>query len=608
MAGILLVQLILALTICRGFGYTVPMEETPPYSNVTQLAGGAPVSAVAVGKGYSYYFVRVPAGHELSVKVENIINGSLSLYLRRDDLPTNQYDAKSTNAPLQVYQTLSELANCAQDSTEVYIGIWNPYDTSVLYTVTAEFVSKVLLSGSVASAVTGPRTYAYYTISVPYGYKVLASVDNSTANFDLYMRLADAPDRRWDLEQKAEPLHLGLLNCHMPPELVVCIGVYNANYWTAAEFTLRVELTNWTDYGCGDIEARSTARVMALLSDKAYSDVHTDWPVFAAPHMGECSTFEVVATVVPPCDCKYCMFCKDRRFPMAKVYRSATLRWVVVAFEGTDPTHVRDVLLDLNFPRTQANISGRDWGLAHQGFLEAWNAQARAVLDALQSVDGPHHLFVTGHSLGGGVATLAALELATQQRPAWAASVSVFTFGSPRVGDHVLATNYRALANNPDGLRMSLRYVNTQSHVNPLSDPITNLPWGAWGFEHVHDPVLVNGGTNDPTYVAHLMTSYIHGVQEDLPMDQRDDACSAALAPLLLQLRNGARGASGSWLVALSAVCLVAVTAAVVTAIYLSAQGKLGARRPRTAAQELDGLERRTPLLADTDTDPFATT
>ena len=80
-------------------------------------------------------------------------------------------------------------------------------------------------------------------------------------------------------------------------------------------------------------------------------------------------------------------------------------------------------------------------------------------------------LWVTGHSLGGAMATLASVRLTDEGYKVRA----VYTYGSPRVGDRVFRDSYR-LAN--------YRFVND-------NDLVPHLPF-RWCYKHVGKLRLVN--------------------------------------------------------------------------------------------------------------------
>ena len=100
---------------------------------------------------------------------------------------------------------------------------------------------------------------------------------------------------------------------------------------------------------------------------------------------------------------------------------------VVLAFRGTESTSLKDIKADVDARTTQDETGGK----IHTGFKEAfeeiyWDIREELNKDTLK--DKP--LFITGHSLGGALATIAAKKLSHKGGIA-----ACYTFGSPRVGD-----------------------------------------------------------------------------------------------------------------------------------------------------------------------------
>lgn len=93
----------------------------------------------------------------------------------------------------------------------------------------------------------------------------------------------------------------------------------------------------------------------------------------------------------------------------------------VVALRGTDSGDPTDLLDDGDLVQTQ----WRTGGLVHTGFARALRDVDGELLQALEL--NSCRLLVTGHSLGGAMATL----LASLHRPD-----HLYTFGSPRVGNN----------------------------------------------------------------------------------------------------------------------------------------------------------------------------
>jgi len=101
--------------------------------------------------------------------------------------------------------------------------------------------------------------------------------------------------------------------------------------------------------------------------------------------------------------------------------------FVILAFRGTEPTSVKDIRADAKGIKTKCATGG----FIHQGFKEAYELVADEIKTRLDQDDcKTKPLFITGHSLGGALATVATKALDHQGKIA-----ACYTFGSPRVGD-----------------------------------------------------------------------------------------------------------------------------------------------------------------------------
>ncbi|WP_291844626.1 lipase family protein [Maricaulis sp.] len=106
---------------------------------------------------------------------------------------------------------------------------------------------------------------------------------------------------------------------------------------------------------------------------------------------------------------------------------------LVLSFRGTEPTRMADLRTDLDLELMELP-HGRtlEGGVAkvHKGFYRAYRSvedQIAAVLEREDCMDLP--LFITGHSLGGGLAVVATRFVANGSRGA------CYTFGAPRVSN-----------------------------------------------------------------------------------------------------------------------------------------------------------------------------
>ena len=119
---------------------------------------------------------------------------------------------------------------------------------------------------------------------------------------------------------------------------------------------------------------------------------------------------------------------------------------VVISFRGSiDDINYADngdqVLIP--YPREPAG------GMVVRGFWNAYSSQRSAMLANLMTLlrggEPVKGVVITGHSLGAGQAVLAALDLALTLPTSL--TITMYTFGTPRVGDSVHAKRVRAATN-----------------------------------------------------------------------------------------------------------------------------------------------------------------
>lgn len=144
---------------------------------------------------------------------------------------------------------------------------------------------------------------------------------------------------------------------------------------------------------------------------------------------------------------------------------------LLIAFRGTQDA--KDWITDAKFRRTSW-----DGGSVHRGFAAAYNSVSeqirKALTDAAVNGGGISRLWLTGHSLGGALATLCALDM----RMDGYYVDGVYTFGSPRVGDSNFATYYNYLLRD-----RTFRITNG-------NDVVTRLPAFLAGYKHVGQEVF----------------------------------------------------------------------------------------------------------------------
>jgi pimeloyl-ACP methyl ester carboxylesterase len=153
----------------------------------------------------------------------------------------------------------------------------------------------------------------------------------------------------------------------------------------------------------------------------------------------------------------------------------------LVVFRGT--ANVRNWLSDLDtIPTT------RPYGRIHRGFYNAFLPLRDWVLQQLAAAGKPR-VVIVGHSLGGALANLLAVEAPSSLPVQW-----VFTFGQPRVG---IGSSYTGAVNNRYG-KQYVRFVNN-------NDVVPRVP--PWPFAHVGRLVQFDangavGGDPEALFVA----------------------------------------------------------------------------------------------------------
>jgi predicted lipase len=142
----------------------------------------------------------------------------------------------------------------------------------------------------------------------------------------------------------------------------------------------------------------------------------------------------------------------------------------VIAFRGT-------LILSLHNWKANFEVGWVGTPPRHHGFNRAWREmepEVRAWLAQHQ----PKWITLTGHSLGGAIATVAALDLAKD----WSID-EVVVFGCPRVGSDEFATAYSTASRASDDRTIGLEAITTR-YVK-TTDLVARIPWEALGYRHV---------------------------------------------------------------------------------------------------------------------------
>ena len=144
--------------------------------------------------------------------------------------------------------------------------------------------------------------------------------------------------------------------------------------------------------------------------------------------------------------------------------------------------------------------------VAAEGFQDAYLTVSSAVIQWLEKMTTSKdssffRLHIAGHSLGGALATLAAVDLSQR---GWQVA-AVVTFGSPKVGQR----QFRELHQQLQLSECTARFVNQ-------ADPVPRVPPACWDFEHVVKEYVLAWGWLSPS--SHSMEgsakSYLHTLQD----------------------------------------------------------------------------------------------
>ncbi|MDF2814917.1 MAG: lipase [Paenibacillus sp.] len=111
---------------------------------------------------------------------------------------------------------------------------------------------------------------------------------------------------------------------------------------------------------------------------------------------------------------------------------------IIVAFRGTSST--ADWVSNA-IARQEKFKCVPNSGWTHCGFTQIYYSVRSTILSVMKRLSERKILYVTGHSLGGALATLCAMDLAENTK---FKNPRVYTYGSPRVGDPTFAKAYSA--------------------------------------------------------------------------------------------------------------------------------------------------------------------
>jgi triacylglycerol lipase len=159
-----------------------------------------------------------------------------------------------------------------------------------------------------------------------------------------------------------------------------------------------------------------------------------------------------------------------------QAFLAANGDYSVLAFRGTEVSKKKDVMTDIKATQISL-IEGR----VHSGFRTAYESVRPEIEKFLSDLD-EIPLYITGHSLGAALATVATQEL--EKNPVFKKRIAAcYTFGSPRVGNSQYDRSFKAPI---------YRMVNT-------TDIVTVIPLLAMGYIHIGDVRFLGRKAGDLT-------------------------------------------------------------------------------------------------------------
>jgi predicted lipase len=142
----------------------------------------------------------------------------------------------------------------------------------------------------------------------------------------------------------------------------------------------------------------------------------------------------------------------------------------------------------------------------HRGFMAAYFAIRDPLLKVVDQFRD-QRIIVTGHSLGGALATIGALDLQYNLGTADNFSFSVYTYGAPRVGNLALVESFNRRV--PDSHRFIYGW-----------DVVTRVPREWQGYSHVDQAVQLGNRWTwrvlSRRFSDHSIGQYIEAIEQEL--------------------------------------------------------------------------------------------
>lgn len=180
---------------------------------------------------------------------------------------------------------------------------------------------------------------------------------------------------------------------------------------------------------------------------------------------------------------------------------------IVVTFRGTRTFKDNESDQDLyQVPYPFVKNAGK----THRGFTSIYESTRNQLIRELTKLSTTKRLFVTGHSLGGALAVLAAFDIAVNTR---FKNTFVYTYGSPRVADPVFASQFNRCVKN------SIRIFNVHDIIPTLPEQAYLPPFTKNGlfYQHVDKKVSLSFQLNSLPVRNHEIVCYFKNLSQQNP-------------------------------------------------------------------------------------------
>jgi triacylglycerol lipase len=184
-----------------------------------------------------------------------------------------------------------------------------------------------------------------------------------------------------------------------------------------------------------------------------------------------------------------------------------TTQDVFVVFRGTQTP--MDWMANVSFPQVP-----HPWGAVEHGFSGVYQQCSASVIAAVKRAPSTSKVFVTGHSLGGALATLATADLAINGTAA-----AMYNIASPRVGDAAFTIQFNTsaqvlarwrIANTEDIVTTVPLATPNLGEIIPPTSPLALLLFAMHKLDYTHVGTPVNFTVNNGSIIGnHDITTYI---------------------------------------------------------------------------------------------------